>query len=86
MASQIMLYTIGRLMEIGGEEEMNLAHQAIDEILNQMDKECQKHWARLDSYLDFLHSLVKSSFDLMKIMVEKQVVARLLDLMAKYNP
>ena len=51
-----------------------------------MDKECQKHWARLDTYLEFLYSLVKSSFDLMKIMVEKRVVARLVDLMSKYNP
>ena len=51
-----------------------------------MDKECQKHWARLDTYLEFVHNLVKSSFDLMKIMVEKRVVARLVDLMSKYNP
>lgn len=51
-----------------------------------MDKECQKHWARLDTYLDFLYSMVKSNFDLMKIMVEKRVVGRLLDLMSKYNP
>ena len=51
-----------------------------------MDKECQKHWARLDTYLNFLYSMVKSNFDLMKIMVEKRVVGRLLDLMSKYNP
>ena len=50
-----------------------------------MENECQKHWQRLDTYLSFLYSLAKSSFVLLKKLVEKDIVKKLVDLMTKYN-
>ena len=40
MASQIMLFVLGRLLEIGGDENLELIDKAVTEILNLMDNEC----------------------------------------------
>ena len=50
-----------------------------------MENECQKHWQRLDTYLTFIYQLAKYSFVTLKILVEKDIVKKLVDLMTKYN-
>jgi hypothetical protein len=85
MASNVLLFVIGRLMEIGGDSNRELVEKAVDSVLEQMENECQKHWQRLDTYLTFIYHLAKSSFVTLKLLVEKDIIKKLVDLMTKYN-
>ena len=69
MASNLILFVIGRLMEIGGDSNKKLVEKAVDSVLEQMENECQKHWQRLDTYLTFIYHLAKSSFVTLKLLV-----------------
>jgi hypothetical protein len=86
MASKTLCFALNRLMQIGGEDNMKLIDETITSILDLMPNECQKHWMLMDNYLTFLLDLVRSHIHLLRIMVEKKVVTRLMDLMTKYNP
>lgn len=85
MASNVLLFVIGRLMQIGGDSNKELVEKAVDSVLEQMENECQKHWQRLDTYLTFIYHLAKSSFVTLKLLVEKDIIKKLVDLMTKYN-
>lgn len=71
---------------MGGEQHLQLVENAVTEVLDLMPNECTKHWQRLDTYLTFLYDLARSNIALLRLLVSKQVVTRLMDLMSRYNP
>lgn len=84
MASSILLFLLGRLVD-AGEDDVACAAEIISKVLEQLHEECQKHWMRLDTYLTFIYKLLKSSPVFLKILIEKQIVSRLVQLLVKYN-
>jgi len=85
MASTILSFLLNRVVSSGGEENTKLATEAITKVLDQMPDECQKHWMRLDTYLTFIYKLLKSNVAFLKILIEQQIVTRLVHLLTKYN-
>ena len=85
MASTVLLYLLGRLVDSGREGNLNWASDIISRVLDQLYEECQKHWMRLDTYLTFIYQLLKSSPVFLRILIEKQIVSRLVNLLVKYN-
>ena len=85
MASTILSFLLNRVVSSGGEENTKLAAEAITKVLDQMPDECQKHWMRLDTYLTFIYKLLKSNVAFLKILIEQQIVTRLVHLLTKYN-
>ena len=86
MASNILLFTLGRLLQIGGDTAMKLIDDILTRVLDLMPNECSKHWQRLDTYVTFLNDAVRSDIRLLHLLVGKQVVTRLMDLLGRLSP
>ena len=86
MASTTLCFALQRLLQMGGEAHLDLIDKTLTEVLDLMPNECSKHWMRLDTYLTFIYDLAKSHVKLLQLLTQKKTVARLMDLMGKYNP
>lgn len=85
MASTILLFLLGRLVDRNRDGDVNCASDIINRVLEQLYEECQKHWMRLDTYLTFIYQLLRSSPVFLKILLEKEIVSKLVTLLTKYN-
>ena len=86
LAARTLCFALNRLLSTGNPAHFEMADDALTRILDMMPSECAKHWQRLDTYLNFLHDVARSNVQLLQLLVRKQAVTRLMDLMGRYNP
>lgn len=86
MASMIFVFVLNRLLHIGGTENLQAVDQAITALLDLMPNECQKHFEKLGAYFGTLLDLAQSDVSILEILMSKNTVARLVDLLCKYSP
>lgn len=85
-AANLFVFALGRLNEIGGDENMALIDKAVTALLDLMPQECNKHLGRLEAYFGCISELARWHSDFLVMLTKKHTVLRLVDLLSKYNP
>ena len=89
VCAKLLLFCINQLFYVDegtAEEKYTIINTSLDKLLDLMPNEVTKHWMRLDTYLTFIRDLAKSHIKLLKLLIEKKILTRFMDLMGKYNP